>query len=93
MSGVGCQVSGVSSAAGQTNGRSNRIKKLFQIGELSLKRIRRFVLVLVLVREAFEHIWFRVRGRVRRRARRRARFKHPFWGLYRYSFIRAAASG
>jgi len=45
-------VSGVSAAAGQTNGRSNRIKKLCQFGEVSHKRIRRFVLVLVL--EAFE---------------------------------------
>jgi len=47
------QVSGFSAAVGQRNVRSNRIKKLCQIGEVSHKRIRRFVLVLVLVLEVF----------------------------------------
>ncbi|CAB1072014.1 hypothetical protein D1AOALGA4SA_1423 [Olavius algarvensis Delta 1 endosymbiont] len=43
-------------AASQTNGQLNRIKKLCQIGEVSHKRLRPFVLVLVLVLvlEAFE---------------------------------------
>ncbi|CAB1080476.1 hypothetical protein D1AOALGA4SA_8157 [Olavius algarvensis Delta 1 endosymbiont] len=41
---------------GQTNSRSNRIKRLWQIGEVSHQRVRRFVLglVLVLILEAFE---------------------------------------
>ncbi|CAB1079290.1 hypothetical protein D1AOALGA4SA_7004 [Olavius algarvensis Delta 1 endosymbiont] len=50
------QVSVFSVASGQTKGQLNRKKKLCQIGEVSHKRIRRFVLVLVLVLvlEAFE---------------------------------------
>jgi len=76
------QVSVFSAASGQTNDRSNRKKKLCQIGKLSHKRIRRFVLVLVLVLEALNRIQYRGRAGVRRRAR----FRHPIWGLKSVKF-------